>query len=158
MKVKARTSWILLSSAVACGVILVAAFLARQSGVLEQQALATLSELERAVIEGNAELLAQIVLPPATVRGRSRVEGDRLLLEILSGEVTAEGVELLRRRGQWGPLLDVFPEEAEKWTDPVGIDPALCVAFRLDGSESRAEVVMVNQEDRMRVLRCNDVR
>ena len=125
---------------------------------LEHQALVTLSELEEVVREGASQRLMQLVVLPAVMNDRSETEKTRLMLEILGGEVTPEGIESLRENGECGTLQDVFPEEARKWTDPVRVDPALCVAFRLDGPEFRSEVVLVNQEDRMRVLRCNDVR
>jgi len=154
---RSRKASLLLAALVVVGVVaLISVYLVNQGP--RKQAIAKLEELEQVIREGNSARLLEIVVLPTVVRDRAPVERDRLLREILKGEVTPEGIEILEREGKWGHLVEVFPEEAARWTEPIGIDPAECVAFRRDGGQFRAEVVLHRDGRGLRIIRCNDVR
>ncbi len=108
-----------------------------------RESLASLVRLDNALHSGSrAELLDLIVLP-AAVQGRTAPEQTEFLVKALNDEVSPEGLAVLRKRGDYGPLRKLFPAEAETWAKQAGVNPEDCVAFKLDRNALRAEVVLV---------------
>lgn len=137
---------------------IIVVFFVREHQRPKREAIAVLQQLEQMVRADSTAQIERVIVVPEVVRDRSPSEKARLLREIFQNEVTTEGIESLRKVGTWGPLLDVFPDEAGRWTESTGIDPARCMALRNDGPDFRSEVVLVNDDNQLRVLRCNDVR
>jgi hypothetical protein len=104
-----------------------------------------------------ARLLAAATLP-SSMTHLSQDEQQSRLLELLSSEISPEGVEALAAEGQFGPLADIFPDDAAAWTAPCGVSPAECVAFRMERDGLRAELVLHKSGDSYKIIRCNNVR
>ncbi len=133
-----------------------------------RESLASLARLDNALHSGSrAELLDLIVLP-AAVQGRTAPEQSEFLVKALNDEISPEGLAVLRRRGEYGPLRKLFHAEAEAWATQAGVNPDECVAFKLDHNALRAEVVLVKPstlhpqpstgEAPYRIVRVNNVK
>jgi len=118
----------------------------------------TLQILAAALISGNADALLQSVVLPASVSGRTPAEQTEFLAKALRDEISAEGLAVLRREGQFGSLTNLFPDEAKAWAQQAGVKPEDCVAFRMERGSIRAEVVLVCEGETYRVVRCNNVK
>ena len=116
-----------------------------RQGAPKRQALVVVRELAAALSDGSAseQFLPLLALPQA-LQQRTPNEQVEFVRKALLEEISAEGLTALQRHGQYGPLAKLFPAEAEAWAAQAGVDPANCVAFRLDrGNGPRAEVVLV---------------
>lgn len=103
--------------------------------------------------------LRRLVYSPPFLNDKSAVERDLLILDLLATEVSAEGMAILIRDGDFGSVLKLFPAEALGWCQAFGVKAADCDAFRLQRGEFTAELVLHRQSDASyRVLRCNDIR
>ena len=51
------------------------------------------------------------------------------------GEISAKGILILKEKGKFGELLDVFPERAKTFAKNAGVDAAACYALSLDDAE-----------------------
>lgn len=105
--------------------------------------LASLTRLDAALHSGSRGELLDLVIIPATVRGRSAPEQSEFLTKVLNNEISPEGLAVLRQRGDYGPLKKLFPAEAETWCTQAGVHPDDCVAFKLERKGLRAEVVLL---------------
>ena len=65
---------------------------------------------------------------------------------------------MLQREGSFGLLRTLFPAEAEKWAKQAGVKPEDCVAFKMERTGVRAEVVLLREGQTLRVVRCNNVK
>jgi hypothetical protein len=133
-----------------------------------RQSLVTLTRLDNALHSANrAELLDLIVLP-AAVRDRTAPEQSEFLAKALNDEISPAGLAALKQHGAYGPLKKLFPAEAERWARQAGVNPDDCVAFKLDRSGLRAEVVLAKRstlnpqhptgEAPYRIVRLNNVK
>jgi hypothetical protein len=115
---------------------------------------------------GDADALLQTVVLPAAVSGRTSAEPAEFLTKALRDEVSPEGLAVLRREGQFGPLQEMFPQEAAAWATQAGVKLEDCVAFKLERNGLRAEVVLLKLSSierpasgiAYRILRCNNVK
>ena len=82
----------------------------------------------------------------------------RWIADVLRDEVSAEGLAELRRHARFGPLAEVFPDEAKRWADTASVPVGECVAFRMERDGLRAEVVLHRTPAGFRILRCNNVK
>ena len=131
-----------------------------------RQSLASLVRLDNALHSGgHAELLDLIVLP-AAVQGRTAPEQSEFLVKALNDEISPEGLAVLRKSGDYGPLRKLFPAEAEIWGKQAGVNPDECVAFKLERHGLRAEVDLVpdsppatgHSSPGFRIVRLNNVK
>ena len=128
-----------------------------------REALEALNHLEAALRGTAPEALLEAVRVPGMVAGRTIAEQAEFLRKALRDEISSEGVAVLGKKGRFGPLGEVFPDEAEGWARQGRVDSTNCVAFRMEREGVRAEVVLVRQEGfgaeepPYRVLRCNNV-
>lgn len=126
-----------------------------------RQALASLSRLDAALHAGSRTELLDLLILPATVRGRSAAEQSEFLAKALNDEVSAEGLAVLRKEGAYGRLKEVFPAEAEAWATQANVNAADCVAFKLERHGLRAEVVVLkpsSPDALYRIVRVNNVK
>jgi hypothetical protein len=73
------------------------------------------------------------------------------------GEISEDGLRLMAKRGSFGPLSQIFPNDGTAWARQAGVNPENCVAFRCDGQRFRTEVVLEAQGQSYRIVRCNNV-
>jgi hypothetical protein len=90
-------------------------------------------------------------------------EQTEFITKALRDELSAEGLEALRKGAQFGPLKELFPAEADAWASQAGVKAEDCVGLRMERNGIRAEVVLVrspNHESRppFRIVRCNNVK
>ena len=68
------------------------------------------------------------------------------------------GIVALKRAAVFGPLRDVFPDQAEQWAQQAGVKEEDCVAFKMEHGGVRAEVVLLAKDGSYRIIRCNNVK
>lgn len=128
--------------------------------------LVSLQQLAASLHSGNSSALLDLIVQPAALRGRTPAEQTEFLTKALREEISAEGLAVLKRDGQFGSLTNVFPAEAETWTKQAGAKPEDCVAFKLERNGLRAEVVLTTdgrpatsgKRSSYRIVRCNNVK
>lgn len=139
-------------------VFAVVAWLWWQQGETRRTSLSTLRTFERALQTGHAENLLNLIATPAAISGRTPAEQTEFLTKALRDEISPEGLTILQRAGEFGPLAQLFPQESAAWAARAGVMPTDCVAFRLERDGLRAEVVLVREGEAFRVVRCNNVK
>ena len=145
-------------------IVAVVFWLRWKEGEPRRLAIQTLSELDTAVHTGNSPDLLKIICTPVAVQGRTAAEQAEFLSKALADEISAEGLAVLQREGAFGPLTNIFPAEAGKWAKQAGVTPEDCVAFKLERSGLRAEVVLARDSalggphSVFRIVRCNNVK
>ena len=120
--------------------------------------LKAVEQLNNALESSNALSILETVFVPSAFRGRTRQEQADFVRKALREEVSPGGIAVLKKIGQYGPLKEVFPEEAERWAKQFGVNADDCVAFRASRGGVHAEVVLLKKEDSCRVLRVNNVK
>ena len=138
--------------------ILGLAWLIWKNGEPRRQALHTLGHLDTALRTGNSTDLLGAISTPAAIQGRTTAEQAQFLSKALVDEISPEGLATLQRAGTFGPLADLFPAEAKNWAELAGVKVEDCVAFKMERSGIRAEVVLVRDGEIYRVVRCNNVK
>jgi len=134
-----------------------------QRGAPRRPSLDLLHRLDQRLNAASHEDLLSLLALPVGLQSRTPQEQTEFVSKALAGEISSEGLAVLRRDGQFGPLKDVFPQEAEKWAGQAGVKPDDCVAFRFERNGARAEVVLVKRPEApntpaaFRIIRCNDV-
>jgi hypothetical protein len=126
-----------------------------------RQSLASLTQLDSALRSANHAELLNLVVIPAAVRNRTAPEQSEFLVKALNDEISPQGLEALKKAGDYGPLRELFPTEAEAWASQAGVNPDQCVAFKLERHGLQAEVVLVKPSTReapYRIVRVNNVK
>ena len=123
-----------------------------------RDSLAALRNLRAALSSNNSESLLNAIVLPQALRGRTVPEQVEFLRKALHDEISDEGVAALKRRGKFGPLNQVFPEEGGVWAKQAGAKPEDCIAFKMERAGIRAEVVLAHEGQTYRVVRCNNVK
>lgn len=129
-----------------------------RSGEPRRQAVQTLSVLNASLQSNDVEKLLQSIALPAALSDRTPAEQTEFLTKALRDEISAEGLDALRRKGQFGALSHLFADEASAWAEQAGVKPEDCVAFRMERNSIRAEAVLVREGETYRVVRCNNVK
>jgi len=122
-----------------------------------RDALAFAGRLEETLAGRNGLAVRDFVIVPGAYRSRTVQEQEDFLRKALKDEISAKGLAELKRIGQYGPLVDVFPESGPKWAKQFGADPGDCVAFKAERNGLLAELVLLQTNSFYRVLRCNNV-
>ena len=123
-----------------------------------RSALGTLGALQTALTASDPASVLKDIQAPAAVTVKSPAEQGRWITEVLRDEVSAEGLAALARQGRFGPVAELFPDEARRWADGAGVRVEECVAFRMERDGLRAEVVLHQSPAGLRVIRCNNVK
>ena len=123
-----------------------------------RNALAVISDLERALKSAELSKITSLVELPPVEAARSREDQSQWLAEVLRDEISVSGLAELRQRAEFGPLADIFPLEAKCWAESAHVPVQNCVAFRMERNGIRAEVVLHQTPTGFRVLRCNNVK
>lgn len=105
---------------------------------------------------GNA--LREMVLLPPVYGQRTTQEQEDFVRKALKDEISDEGLGVLSRIADFGPLPEVFPDKADVWTKPHGIAAEDCVAFRASRDGLTAELVLLRFQGGYRIVRCNNVK
>lgn len=139
-------------------------FLLWQKGAPRRSCLQTAAHLQAALQSGDsAQILASIALP-ASLQGRTVAEQSEFLLKSLADEISADGLAVLQRDGQFDSLTNLFPAEAQQWAAQAGVPVENCLAFKLQRNGLRAELVLApdspyrTSHPTFRVVRCNNVK
>jgi hypothetical protein len=156
MKVFARC-WIAVALALVLGAWLAFQWWSQEHSPRARSAKAALA-LSRAVSSGDQAGVRGLVKIPEFLSGKTHSEQSQLLTELLSSEISAEGLAALRKDGQFGALREMFPTEADAWAKAFGVTADQCVAFKMKRGGLEAELVLLREGDRFLVLRCNNVR
>jgi hypothetical protein len=122
------------------------------------RAIETLSVFDRALSAADGAKLDSLIQLPSSVAAKTPEDKARWIADVLSDEVSADGVAELRHHAVFGSLLQIFPAEAERWAEAAKLPVSECVAFRLERAGIRAEVVLHQTPAGFRVLRCNNVK
>jgi hypothetical protein len=122
-----------------------------------RHSLDALQNLRAAIASNSAAILDVVVLPQA-IAGQTSAEQIEFLDKALQDEISAEGIAALKRHGAFGPLKNLFPQEAGRWAEMAGVEVDNCVAFRMERGGIRAEVVLASAKNSYRVVRCDNVR
>ena len=134
-------------------------------GAPRRAALTFLDTFQAALSSNNSSVFLQAVATPVAIQGRTQSEQAEFLQKALRDELSVEGLAVLGREGQFGPLTNIFPVEAAGWAKQVGVPTKECIAFKLERNGQRAEVVLwqqatlnPNQPPSLRLVRCNNVK
>lgn len=146
----------------ACAALLICgAFFALHRYRLDEprrDALAVVSEIDRALTSSDISKSLPLLELPAAAAARSPDDQAQWIADVLRDEVSSAGLEELRRHARFGPLAEVFPKEGRSWAESAHLSVESCVAFRMERGGIRAEVVLHQTPDGLRVLRCNNVK
>jgi len=112
-------------------------------GAPRRESLAVLASLEQTLRAGDRVTVLELVVPPAGVRDYSPAEQSEFVIKALVNEISADGLAVLRKDAEYGPLSKVFPAEAEAWATQAGVSTGDCVAFKLHRPGVDCEVVLV---------------
>ncbi len=133
-----------------------------------RQSLASLVQLDAALHSANRTDLLDLLVIPAVVQRRTASEQSEFLVKALNDEISPEGLAVLGKHGEYGPLRKLFPAEAEAWAKSASVNADDCVAFKLERNGLRAEVVLLKPSlfdahpsaspPSYRVIRINNVR
>lgn len=121
------------------------------------QAVDLMGRIDRSLSESDGDTLVALVHPSPAFSHRTRDEKKRWLAEVLRSEISPEGLAILEREGQFGPLIEVFPARGPRWAEIAGAPLEKCSAFRLERGAIQAEVVFVETSEGIQLLRCNNV-
>lgn len=139
-------------------VVAVVCWHAWEQGEPRRACLSTLQHLQAALNSPDPNLLPQITLLPVALQSRTTAEQSEFIRKALQEEISPEGLAVLKKKGQFGSLTEVFPQESTNWATQAGVNPEDCVAFKLERNGLCAEVVLQKDQDAYRVLRCNNVK
>lgn len=122
-----------------------------------REALAAAARFERELGSPTGTVREYVIVPGAYL-ARTPQEQEDFLRKALKDEVSPEGLEVLGREGEYGPLTEIFPAKGEKWVNQLGVNADACVAFRAERDGIRAELVLLVTNGSYRILRCNNVK
>ena len=95
---------------------------------------------------------------PAAIRSQTPAEQQEFLTKALADEISPEGVLAMKHHAKFGLARLIFPDEYVNWCQQAGADPDNCVAFKVERAGVRAEIVLVQEGQNYRVVRCNNVK
>lgn len=148
--------WFLVGFLFATGIALLA--WDHRKNAPRRNALSTATALNNALTSKEPIKTLDIVTLPPTAKLSAPEEQGRWVAALLSDEINAAGIEEMRRHARFGPLVELFPEEADRWSKGAGVPQESCVALRMDRAGTRAEIVFHDTPEGLRILRCNNVK
>ena len=95
-------------------------------------------------------LVADVVIPPALSQ-RTISEQAEFIRKALRDEVSPAGIAELNKGAAFGPLREIFPAQADRWSQQAGVNVDDCVAFRLERSGVQAQVVIYRNGSDFRI-------
>ena len=123
-----------------------------------REALNTLARLDDALRSTAGDGLLPVVVVPPSLSQKTQPEQVEFLMKALRDEISPEGIRVLKENGQFGPLKEIFPAEAERWAAQAGVSAESCIAFQASGNGIIAEAVLYTNAGSCRVVRINNVR
>ena len=105
----------------------------------------------------DSEYLLRLIAAPQAVQGKMPREQAEFIRKALKSEISEDGLRLVAKRGSFGSLNQIFPDEGLAWAKQAGVNPDNCVAFRFNGKSTRTEVVFEVEGHAYRIVRCNNV-
>ena len=151
--VKTKTITLGLVSAVAVSAI----WVIWEHGEPRRNSVRALERLETSLTSSKADaLIADVVIPPALSQ-RTVSEQAEFLTKALRDEISPAGIAALRKEATFGPLREIFPGQADHWSQQSGIPVDDCLAFRMERHGIQAQVVIYRSGSDFRILRCVNV-
>jgi hypothetical protein len=136
-----------------------------KKGESKRATFVSLHTLDQALKKNDSSELLKVLVLPQAVHNKTPAEQTEFLVKALRDEISPEGLAELKAKGRFGPLTNLFPQEAAQWASQAGVPPGECMAFRLDRTNGfRAEVVLHRSSSldtpliRFRIIRCNNVK
>jgi len=148
--------WCAIVTAVAL-IVAVFFWLRQGRGNVRADVIGTLSRVAVALEAEDKETVLKGISIPTSMRDRSADEQYRFIAAALDGEVSEAGLRILAKEGAFGSLTEIFPDEGSRWAAIAGVDPAACVAFKLERDGFRAEVAVATNGI-PKVIRLNNIR
>lgn len=155
-KMKIRWGRVLL--VVATGLAVGAVVLLWQHGQPRREAVLAVSKLADDLANHRGSDLLNIVVLPAAIRSQTPGEQQEFLAKALSDEISPEGVLALKQHAEFGPAKSIFPGDYAAWCQQSGVDADNCVAFKMERAGLRAEILLVQEGQTYRIIRCNNVK
>ena len=112
---------------------------------------------EQLFTANDADVLNKIVLP-SSYNTRTDTEKIDFLRKALRDEISEEGLRRIAKEGEFGALLDIFPETGNEWASKAGVGAGDCVAFRLERNGIRSELVVYVGTTPNRMVRANNIK
>lgn len=134
-----------------------ASYRAWDKGKPRRAALAALDHFHVALTASSPEAVLRTVRLPSAVTRKTEAEQAEFVRRALAEEISVDGLRILGRHGEFGPLLSLFPTDGPGWAASAGVAPDQCVAFKLEQADRRTEVVLHLDAQGHRVVRCNNV-
>ena len=123
-----------------------------------RKSLETLRAFQFALESQQVEVVLERLVLPQALKLRTPPEQFEFLSKVMHEEISTDGLNALRSKAQFGPLLELFPLEAAVWASQAGVRPQDCVAFKATQSGIDTEVVLHVHEKACRIVRCNNVK
>ena len=104
-----------------------------QQDAPRRAAVRTLQRFETALNGSSSEVLLDFLVVPAAIHGRIRPEQAEFIRKDLQNEISPDGLEDLKKNGQFGPLKKLFPTESVRWVTQAGVLPimaGICSRYR----------------------------
>jgi hypothetical protein len=120
--------------------------------------LTVLNQLNDSLNASDPAEILKFIIPSEALSGRSPNEQATFARKALAEELSDEGLKALSKVGQFGPLLNLFPQEGPAWAKQAGVKPEDCVAFKAEREGIRTEVVLHGTTNGYLIVRCNNVR
>ena len=128
--------------------------------------LSALQNLHAALNSSGADTLLNFLVLPQAIQTKTTAEKIEFVRKALQDEISLAGLKVLQKEGAFGPLKEIFPAEANAWVTQAGVSVEDCVAFKLERSGLRTEVVLyrpssINHQasaHAFRVVRMNNVK
>lgn len=139
------------------GAVCLCIWLKWRSNEPRRTSLKAVEEFAHELNSGDVHVLNRIQIPDG-VRDRTSAEQLEFIRKSLQDEFSPEGFAMLKKHATYGPLKQIFPNEADAWTKQAGVNPDDCVAFKLEQNGLSAEVVLVSEGSAFKILRCNNVK
>ena len=79
------------------------------------------------------------------------------LRKALRDEMSEEGLRILMKDGEFGSLLDLFPEVGKGWAVRAGVSADECVAFRMEQNGVCVELVICTNVTPNQIVRVNNI-
>ena len=138
-------------------VVVLLVLLRRECDDGKVEAVSVLSQVAVALEAADKDALLKYVAISTTLQGRAADEQYRFISFALEGVVSEEGIRILEKEGTFGPLMRIFPDEGLRWASVAGVDPAVCVAFRLEHNGFTAEAAVATNGT-PKVIRLSNIR
>ena len=123
-----------------------------------REALQCVSKLASNLTNHRGPDLLDAIVMPASIRSQTPEEQLEFITKALADEISPAGVEALKQHAEFGSAKSIFPEDYAAWCQQADVDANNCVAFKMERAGLRAEILLVQEGQTYRIIRCNNVK